>query len=90
MPVFNFHEHPNAYTVANCRDIGCEKAVLLPVGAQEAAAARDLAQKHPGMFVPFHWVDLDAPVELEVEKLRDAAANHGVRGIKFQPMVQHF
>ncbi len=35
MPVFNFHEHPNEYTLENCRDIGCEKAMLLPVGARE-------------------------------------------------------
>lgn len=90
MPVFNFHEHPNEYTIDNCRDIGCERAVLLPVGAQEAAAAIDLVKKHPGMFVPFHWADTDGSAVHEAERLRIAAGEYGIKGIKFQPMVQHF
>lgn len=90
MTVINFHEHPNEYTMENCRSMGCDKAVLLPVGTREIGVALNLAQEYPGQFYPFHWIDLDSPVDQEVKRLRLTVERHGVKGIKFQPMVQHF
>ena len=88
--VINFHEHPNIYTMDNCKEIAADQAVLLPVGVEENFYARMLTQTNPGKFIPFHWIDLGKPADAEIKRLRFVVENWGVRGIKFHPMVQHF
>ena len=87
--VVNFHEHPSADVPDRCRDLGIDVAVLLPVGPDAAALARDMAAAAPDRYVAFHWVNTAAEPDHEARRLRRVAMQAGVRGVKFQPMDQH-
>ncbi len=87
--VVNFHEHPSAAVPQRCHDLGVDMAVLLPVGPDAAALARDMAEAEPHRYVAFHWVDTGADPDEEARRLRRVAARAGIRGVKFQPMDQH-
>ncbi len=87
--VVNFHEHPSPAVDDRCRELGIDVAVLLPVGNDPAALARDMAQAAPDRYVAFHWVDVSRDVDAEARRLRRVVARWGVRGVKFQPMDQH-
>jgi predicted TIM-barrel fold metal-dependent hydrolase len=88
--IINFHEHPGDYTVERNVRMGIDMAVLLPVGIEAMHKAIAMAQVRPDAFIPFYWVDHTRDLHDEPQKLRDAVKKWGVRGIKFQPMDQHW
>jgi predicted TIM-barrel fold metal-dependent hydrolase len=88
--IVNFHEHPGDYALENNARMGINMAVLLPVGTRAMHKAVAMAHARPGEFIPFYWVDHTSDLRDEPQKLRAAACEWGVRGIKFQPMDQHW
>lgn len=88
--IVNFHEHPGEYAVENNARMGIDMAVLLSVGTDAVDRAVALSREHPGEFVPFYWVDNTRDLEDEPQRLRRAVEEWGVRGVKFQPMDQHW
>lgn len=89
MLIVNFHEHPAYYAEENCRDFGIHKAVLLPVGNESIEKAVAMAEKEPDKYIPFGWFDKDKPIKDELERINDLVNQHGIKGIKFHPMIQH-
>jgi len=90
MVIVNFHEHPSDAVWQRHREMGISMSVLLPVGADGLARAVAMAREHPDQCVPFYWVDPDGDLREEPARLRRAVTEWGVRGIKFQPMDQHW
>lgn len=88
--IVNFHEHPGSHAAENCARMGIDMAVLLPVGTDAMANAVEYATERPGEFVPFYWVDHTGDLSGEPRRLRHAVSEWGIRGIKFQPMDQHW
>jgi len=88
--VVNFHEHPGESATANNAKMGIDVAVLLPVGTDAVQRAVHMSRERPGEFVPFYWVDNTRDLGDEPRRLRQAVEEWGVRGIKFQPMDQHW
>ena len=88
--IVNFHEHPGEYAVENNARMGIDMAVLLSVGTDAVDRAVALSREHPDAFVPFYWVDNTRNLEDEPQRLRRAVDEWGVRGVKFQPMDQHW
>jgi len=88
--IINFHEHPGAYAVSNCKKMGIDKAVLLSVGNGALDEAIRMSEADPERFIPFYWVDNTRDVTQEPGRLRQAVQAHAIRGVKFQPMDQHW
>jgi predicted TIM-barrel fold metal-dependent hydrolase len=88
--IINFHEHPNDHAADNNAKMGIDMAVLLPVGTDAMARAVEMARKKPDEFIPFYWVDSTQDLSDEPERLRQAVKEWGIRGVKFQPMDQHW
>lgn len=88
--VVNFHEHPSEAVAARNAEMGIDMSVLLPVGNDALALAVRMAREQPNVYVPFYWVDPTRDLQGEPDRLRRAVAEWGVRGIKFQPMDQHW
>jgi len=88
--VINFHEHPGDAVPARMKQMGHDVAVLLSVGNDGMARSIRMAQASPSQFVPFYWVDHRSNLAEEPQRLRRAVEEWGVRGIKFQPMDQHW
>lgn len=88
--VVNFHEHPNASVAAKNAEMGIDMSVLLPVGNEAMALAIRMSRERPEEFVPFYWVDNTRDLSEQPRRLRQAVEESGIRGIKFQPMDQHW
>ena len=88
--IINFHEHPGDQVAENNANMGIDMAVLLPVGTKVMEKAVAMAQARPGEFIPFYWVDHTGDLSSEPQKLRNAVKKWDIRGIKFQPMDQHW
>ncbi|MFP3896431.1 MAG: amidohydrolase family protein [Anaerolineales bacterium] len=88
--VVNFHEHPNDGLLNKNREMGIDMSVLLSVGPGGQTRAVEMARDHPQRFVPFYWVDNTRDLTHEPEHLRRAVEEDGIRGVKFQPMDQHW
>ena len=88
--VVNFHEHPGDFAARNNARMGIDMAVLLSVGTDAMAKAVRMARDKPDEFIPFYWVDNTRDLNDEPRRLRQAVKEWGVRGIKFQPMDQHW
>jgi len=88
--VVNFHEHPTDNAVENNARMGIDMAVLLSVGTDALSRAVEMSRERPGEFVPFYWVDNTRDLSDEPRRLRRAVEEQGVRGVKFQPMDQHW
>ena len=88
--VVNFHEHPNDGVAEKHHKMGIDMSVLLSVGPQAMTKAVSMAKKAPAEFIPFYWVDNTQDLSGEPERLRRAVAEWGIRGVKFQPMDQHW
>ena len=88
--IVNFHEHSTEVAKENNARMGIDMAVLLSVGTDAFACAAELSRQYPGEFVPFYWVDNTGDLAVEPERLRRVVAEQGVRGVKFQPMDQHW
>jgi len=69
-------------------EFGMDVSVLLPVGSDAVRRARQMAEDAPGKYVPFFWIDVDH-VARSVDELKAAADEWGVRGVKFQLLLQH-
>ncbi len=92
--IINAHEHPwlgdpketvPKYLADQPHDI----SVLLPVGGEVNEVVRRWAELEPDHFIPFYWLDLE-DIPGDVAKLEEAVKEKGHRGIKFQPLLQHF
>lgn len=88
--VVNFHEHPGDSVMARHVEMGIDMSVLLSVGNEGLTKAVRMAKEHPDMFIPFYWVDNTRDLGDEPQRLRRAAKEWGIRGVKFQPMDQHW
>lgn len=88
--IVNFHEHPGNYAAENNARMGIDMAVLLSVGTDAMARAVAMAGEKPDAFVPFYWVDNTQDLSDEPQRLRQAVEEWGIRGVKFQPMDQHW
>jgi len=88
--VVNFHEHPGPGVEENCISMDIDAAVLLSVGTDAVERAVALARKRPEAYIPFYWVDNTGDLSQEPQRLRKAVAEWGIRGVKFQPMDQHW
>ena len=88
--VVNFHEHPSAQVAKRNADLGIDRSVLLPVGTGARETARGMAQDEPQSYYAFDWVDASADLAAEARRIRDAAQRGEIRGVKFQPMDQHW
>jgi len=88
--IVNFHEHPGNYAAENSARMGIDMAVLLSVGTDAMARAVAMAGEKPDAFVPFYWVDNTQDLSDEPQRLRQAVEEWGIRGVKFQPMDQHW
>jgi len=88
--IVNFHEHPGDYVTENNAKMGIDIAVLLSVGTDSMARAVEMAREKPDEFIPFYWVDPAGNLSDEPRRLRQAVKEWGIRGVKFQPMDQHW
>ncbi len=88
--VVNFHEHPSDAVPDRNRQMGVDMSVLLSVGTDAFAKAVAMASASPNEFIPFYWVDNTTNLDDEPQRLREAVQRWGVRGVKFQPMDQHW
>ena len=88
--IVNFHEHPGDYAAENNVRMGIDMAVLLSMGTDGMARAVAMAKEKPDAFVPFYWVDNTRDLSDEPQRLRRAVEEWGIRGVKFQPMDQHW
>ena len=86
--IINFHEHPYPGVHEFMEQNHVKAAVLLP-GPQTNDTVLRWAEKWPGRFIPFYWVDLSDPARA-ADELEVAVRQRGHRGIKFQPLVQRF
>ena len=90
--VVNFHEHPTSLEalVAKNTEMGIDMSVLVAVGTEDMELAIRMSKERPDMFVPFYWVDNTRDLSDEPKRLRRAVEEGGIRGVKFQPMDQHW
>ena len=88
--VVNFHEHPGEYVPTRMEQMGHDVAVLLSVGNDGMARAVEMARRDPVQYVPFYWVDHTSDLSDQPQRLRHAVEKVGVKGVKFQPMDQHW
>jgi predicted TIM-barrel fold metal-dependent hydrolase len=70
--------------------MGIDMAGLLPVGTDAVERAVRMSRERPDEFIPFYWVDNTRDLGDEPRRLRQAVEEWGVRGVKFQPMDQHW
>jgi predicted TIM-barrel fold metal-dependent hydrolase len=88
--IVNFHEHPGEGVWQRHRELGISHSVLLSVGVEGMAIAVAMARDHPEACTPFYWVDNTRDLTGEPSRLRQAVTELGIRGVKFQPMDQHW
>jgi len=88
--VVNFHEHPNDTVAEKNVKMGIDMSVLLSVGTDGMAKAVEMAEEKPNEFIPFYWVDNTGDLSDEPQRLCRAVEEWGIRGVKFQPMDQHW
>jgi len=86
--VIDSHQHPSDSVAKVMAELGIDVSVLLPVGGEAVETAREMALAEPERYVPFFWIDV-RDVAGSVARLRDAVADYGCKGVKFQPLLQH-
>jgi len=92
--IINFHEHtwmgdPEDTVPRYLADRPHDISVLMPVGVENNEVARRWAELEPEHFIAFYWLDLK-DIAGDVERLERAVREKGHRGVKFQPLLQHF
>jgi predicted TIM-barrel fold metal-dependent hydrolase len=90
MRIINFHDHYEDGIVDRNRRMGFDLSVLLSVGEEDEARGIRLAQQHPEAFAAFAWLGLLEDIPKQVARLRTLVKDGTVKGVKFQPLVQHF
>jgi uncharacterized protein len=86
--VIDAHQHPHPHVVKDMNELGIDASVLLPVGDDAFTMIQERMVEAPGRFIPFYWIRMD-DIGGSVQELETAVKNHGVKGVKFQPLVQH-
>ena len=87
--IIDSHQHPMPEAPQVMADFGIDISVLLPVGPGAFDKARAMLEHAPDKYVTFFWVDID-DISRSLSDLELAVGEVGVRGIKFQPLLQHF
>ena len=90
MRVINFHEHPGRHVEPYNREHGIDCSVLLPVGEEAHGRALEMARAHPDRYVPFAWLGDLEDIGAAVARLEEGVLGEGRKGVKFQPLLQHF
>ena len=90
MKVINVHDHYEDDIVERNRGMGFDVSVLLSVGDENEAKGIELARQHPDGFVVFAWLGFLEDIPRQVGRLREMVNNGTVKGVKFQPLLQHF
>jgi predicted TIM-barrel fold metal-dependent hydrolase len=90
MRIINFHEHPSERVAAYNRGHGVAGSVLLPVGEEAHGLALQMARAQPAMYIPFAWLGDLRDVGAAVARLEEGVLGEGRKGVKFQPLLQHF
>jgi len=91
--IIDFHDHPGPAVAERQRQLGIDISVLLSVGPDGLETALRMSAQDPQRYVPFYWVDPfhgDEGLAEEPGRVRGAVRESEVRGVKFQPMDQHW
>jgi len=86
--IVDSHQHPNASVPEVMAKHGIDVSVLLPVGNEAVGHVREMVERSPEKYVPFFWIDVEN-IQRSVAELKDAAAEWGCKGVKFQLLLQH-
>lgn len=87
--IINMHEHPGPAAEEHQARYGIDVSVLLPVGDAAQRTAIEQTKQHPDRFVPFIWPGYAEKWDTAADTVERYAAEHGCRGAKFQPLLQH-
>jgi predicted TIM-barrel fold metal-dependent hydrolase len=87
--IINMHEHPGPGAEENQERYGIDLSALLPVGEAAQQRAVEQAAAYPDRFVPFIWPGYAEEWSGAADAVKHYAAEHGCRGVKFQPLLQH-
>jgi predicted TIM-barrel fold metal-dependent hydrolase len=87
--IIDSHQHPVPEVPGIMAQYGIDVSVLLPVGPGAFDKARVMLQRAPEKYVTFYWIDIN-DISQSLIELESAVREVGVRGIKFQPLLQHF
>ena len=87
--IIDSHQHPHPGVPQIMAEHGIGKSVLLPVGEEALARVPEMVRECPDKYIPFFWVNID-DLASSIEDLERAVEEWGCRGIKFQPLLQHF
>ncbi len=90
MKIINFHEHVADDLIERNKRLGISVSVLLSVGAEDEARGIKLSEEHPDSFIPFAWLGDLKDIPKDISRLENLVKKGKVRGIKFQPLIQHF
>jgi len=90
MRIINFHDHFEDNIIERNRSIGFNVSVLLPVGEESEANSIKIAEKKSELFISFAWIRLSEDIPKQAKRLRKMVNMGSVKGVKFQPLVQHF
>jgi len=90
MRIINFHEHPADRVPVYNREHGIDCSVLLPVGEEAHAKALEMARAEPEAYIPFAWLGDMKDIGAAAARLEESVLGEGRKGVKFQPLVQHF
>ena len=88
--IINFHEHPSDRVAAYNREHGISHSILLPVGDEAHGVALEMARADPAQFTAFVWLGDLRDVGAAVARLEESVIGEGRKGVKFQPLLQHF
>jgi len=87
--IINFHEHPNKWVEENMRENKIDKSVLLSVGVDAVECAHKMAKESPSKYIPFFWIEME-DISISVQELEKTVKEFNFKGVKFQPLTQHF
>lgn len=85
----DFHQHPIDDVSAHMSKHQIDVSVLLPVGQAGREKARQMLVQAPEKYVLFSWVNVEN-IQESIGQIEYEAQELSSRGIKFQPLIQHF
>ena len=87
--VIDAHDHPGKWAPIHQAEEGIDISVLLPIGDENQQIAIRQVRENPDRFILFAFPGWAEQWDQALEKVRALAEEHPVRGVKFQPLVQH-
>ena len=84
--IINFHEHPWEGVGDHNASMGIDRMVLL-ADRDTNDLVCEMAEREPGRYIPFYRADVN-DIPKCCEELRHYVRERGVRGVKFQPLIQ--